>query len=90
MQYFGKSVITTKNSIYIVDWDERLVDGGKFEAPTPFTKGFCQQGCNMVLYLCDGGVLRTSTVLDIKQEVKHEADCKQQKGLARLFCFNRG
>ena len=49
MQYFGKSVITTKNSIYTVDWDKRVVDGGRFEAPTPFTNGFCQQGYNMVL-----------------------------------------
>lgn len=88
MQHFGKSIITTKNSTYTVDWDNKTVEGGRFTVPVSFTNGYCVIGSNMVLYLCDGSVLRTSTVMNVK-EVCHEAACKQQKGIARLLRFNR-
>lgn len=88
MQHFGKSMVFTKNSTYTVDWDNKTVEGSRFTVPVPFTNGYCVIGSNMVLYLCNGSMLRTSTVIDVK-EVCHEAARKQQKGLSRLFCFNR-
>lgn len=88
MQHFGKSVVSTKNSTYTVDWDSKTVEGGRFTVPVSFTNRYCVIGSNMVLYLCNGSVLRTSTVMDVK-EVCHETARKQQKGIARLFCFNR-
>lgn len=88
MKYFGKSKVITKNSTYLVDWDNQIVTGGRFTQPVSFTNGFCAMGSNMLLYLCDGNVLRTSTVIDVK-EVKNENNRKQQKGIVRLFCLRR-
>lgn len=88
MKYFGKSKVVTKNNTYLVDWDNQTVTGGRFTQPVAFTNGFCAMGSNMLLYLCDGNVLRTSTVLDIK-EVKNETDRNKQKSVLRLLCFGR-
>lgn len=88
MKYFGKSEVVTKNSTYLVDWDNQTVTGGRFTQPVSFINEFCCINSNMLLYLCDGNVLRTSTVLAVK-EVKNENNCKQQKSHLRLFCIRR-
>lgn len=68
MQYFGKSAVKTKNSTYHVDWNQKTIMGSRFDRPANFTGAICHEGEPMIVYLCTGEVLKTSTVIKINME----------------------
>lgn len=85
MRHCGKSIVTTANSRYTVDWDNRIVSGGRLGSPIRFTSGTCHVGDEMILIFEDGRVFTTSTVTCVEMIERSNRNDNKQKGISRIF-----